>query len=165
MPERHQTADRAIRQTFQLDRSPAWPDVAKNFRIAHPYCAACGGTQQLNIHHKFPFHYVVLCQRPDLELDPRNLLTLCAYHDCEHHVLLGHLDDYESYNPRVLEFVKKYSDMTSRQIRADAAWQETAAKKPKHLDQMSATEMDAFKKMLDAKFPPNAAIMAKAVAF
>jgi len=29
---------------------------------------------------------------------------------------------------------------------------------------MSATEMDAFKQMLDAKFPPNAAIMAEAVA-
>jgi hypothetical protein len=29
---------------------------------------------------------------------------------------------------------------------------------------MSATEMDAFKQMLDAKFPLNAAIMAKAVA-
>jgi len=31
-------------------------------------------------------------------------------------------------------------------------------------DQMSATEMDAFKKMLNAKFPSNPAIMAKAVA-
>ena len=29
---------------------------------------------------------------------------------------------------------------------------------------MSATEMDAFKKLLDSKFPPNAAIMTKALA-
>jgi hypothetical protein len=54
--------------------------------------------------------------------------------------------------------------MTSQQIRGDAAWQKAAAKKPKHLDQMSATKKDAFKKMPDAKFPPHAAIMAKAVA-
>ncbi|HLX96758.1 MAG TPA: hypothetical protein VKU37_13525 [Verrucomicrobiae bacterium] len=86
------------------------------------------------------------------------------HHDCEHHVLLGHLDDYESYNPQVLEFVKKYTGLTGQQIRDDAAWQKAAAKKPKHLDQMSATEMDAFKKMLDAEFPPNTAVMAKAVA-
>jgi hypothetical protein len=74
------------------------------------------------------------------------------------------LDDYESYNPHVLEFVGKYSGLTGQQIREDAAWQKAAAKKPQHLDQMSATEMDAFKKMLDAKFPLNAAIMAKALA-
>jgi hypothetical protein len=66
------------------------------------------------------------------------------------------LDDYESYNPCVLEFVKEYSGRTGQQIREDAAWQNAAAKKPKHLDQMSAMEMDAFKQMLDAKFPLNA---------
>jgi hypothetical protein len=46
--------------------------------------------------------------------------------DCEHHVLPGHLDDYESYNPRVLAFVKKCSGLTSNQIRADAGWQKAA---------------------------------------
>jgi len=30
-------------------------------------------------------------------------------------------------------------------------------------DQMSATEVDAFKQMLDTKFPPNAAITRKLV--
>jgi putative sterol carrier protein len=161
--DRHQAADKAIRQKFNLVRSPEWPDVEKTFRDTHPNCAACGERRQLNIHHKFPFHYVVLCGRPDLELDPRNLLPLCVRHDCEHHVLLGHLDDYESYNPRVLEFVKKYSGRTNRQIHGNAAWQKAAAQKPKPLDQMSLAEKDAFKKMLDGKFPPNAAIMARAV--
>jgi hypothetical protein len=64
-------------------------------------------------------------------------------------VLLGHLDDYESYNPRVLEFVRKYSGLTSQQIRADPKWQVAVAKKPKHFDQMSEEERQAFKKMLD----------------
>ena len=31
----------------------------------------------------------------------------------------ANLDDYESYNPHVLEFVKKYSGLTGQQIRAD----------------------------------------------
>ena len=163
MPLDHLTAERIIRQKFQLARSSAWPDVARSFRVANPFCAACGGAQELNVHHKFPFHYVVLCGRPDLELDPRNLITLCILHDSEHHVLLGHLDDYESYNPRVLEFVKNYSGLTSQQIRADPKWQKAAAGKPKHLDQMSETEQAAFRAILDAKFPPDAAIMAKAL--
>jgi hypothetical protein len=164
MPVEHLTAERVIRQKFQLDRSSAWPDVAKEFRMTHPYCAACGGTEQLNVHHKFPFHFVVLCGRPDLELDPRNLITLCIQHDSEHHVLLGHLDDYESYNPHVLGFVKKYAGLTSQQIRADSKWQAAAARKPKHFDEMLEADKDAFKKMLDAKFLLNAAIMAKTVA-
>ncbi|HUA67232.1 MAG TPA: hypothetical protein VMA13_01680 [Candidatus Saccharimonadales bacterium] len=164
MPLAHLTAERVIRQKFELDRSSAWPDVAKSFRVTHPCCAACGGTDQLNVHHKFPFHYVVLCGRPDLELDPRNLVTLCVHHDCEHHVLLGHLDDYESYNPRVLKFVKEYARLTSQQIRADPIWQAAAARKPKHFDQMSEAEIDAFKRILDAKVPMNSALMVKAVA-
>ena len=74
------------------------------------------------------------------------------------------MDDYESYNLRVLEFVKEYARPTSQQIRADPLWQKAAARKPKHFDQMSAADKDAFKKPLDAKFPPNAAIMTNAVA-
>jgi hypothetical protein len=158
MPVEHLTAERIIRQKFQLVRSSEWPDVAKSFRAANPCCAACGGTEQLNIHHKFPFHYVVLCERPDLELDPRNLITLCVHHDNEHHVLLGHLDDYESYNPNVLEFAKNYSGLTGQQIRADLTWQKSVASRPKHFDEMSEADKAAFKAMLDATFP----IMAKA---
>jgi hypothetical protein len=48
-------------------------------------------------------------------------------HDSQHHVLLGHLDDYESYNLHVLEFVKNYSSLTSQQIRADPEWQKAVA--------------------------------------
>ena len=134
MPVEHQTAEKIIRKKFQLVRSSAWPDVAKSFRTANPFCAACGDAEELNVHHKFPFHYVVLCERPDLELDPRNLITLCIHHENEHHVLLGHLDDYESYNPDVLAFVKNYSGLTSQQIRADQLWQKAVAGRPKHFD-------------------------------
>jgi hypothetical protein len=160
----HQAADAAILQKFQLARSPAWPDVEHAFRAAHPHCAACGETIMLNVHHIFPFHYVVLCGRPDLELDFRNLLTACVRPDCLHHLELGHLDDFESYNPAVLKFVSKYSGMTSVQIRAHAEWQKAQANRPKHLDEMTQAEKDAFKKMLDRKLPPHPAIMAKATA-
>jgi len=160
---RHQAADRIIQRKLQLVRSPAWDDVRDAFLAKFKHCAACGGTQQLNVHHKFPFHYVVLCGRPDLELDPRNLITLCVRKDCEHHVLLGHLDDYESYNPRVLTFVKKYAGKSASEIRAADAFKQAKAAKPKHIDQMSQVEMDAFKKKLDRKFPPKAAIMAEAL--
>ena len=59
----------------------------------------------IQVHHRWPFHDCVLAGRPDLELDPRNLIALCetergvATLDCHLHV--GHMGDWKSYNPRV----------------------------------------------------------------
>jgi len=159
----HAAANLAIQRKFDLPRSPAWDKVAKAFLATHPHCAACAETGQLNVHHKFPFHYVVLCGRPDLELDTRNLMTLCVRPDCQHHLLLGHLDDYESYNRNVDKFVKTYAGQASAQIRKDPAWQKAHAAKPKHLDQMSEAEKKNFKRLLDRVFKPVPAILTKAV--
>jgi len=53
---------------------------------------------------------------------------------------------------------------TGPQIRADAVWRKAQAKRPRHLDLMTPRQKDAFKRMLDRKFPPHPAIVAKAVA-
>jgi hypothetical protein len=160
--DKHAAADKAIAEKFHLTRSPEWPNVEKQFKTAHPKCAACGDAGALNVHHRFPFHYVVLCGRPDLELDPRNLITLCTDKDDEHHILLGHLDDYESYNPDVLKFVTTYANQKNPQIRKDPAFKKAAAGKPKHLNEMSAAEKTAFKNMLDHNLPASAEVVAKA---
>lgn len=49
------------------ERSPEWPHVREEFLKACPACAACGGTEDLNVHHIQPFHL-----HPELELDPAN---------------------------------------------------------------------------------------------
>jgi hypothetical protein len=54
------------------------------------------------------------------------------------------------------------SGKSSRQIRADTAWQQAHAAKPKHFDDMTPAEQSAFKKKLDRKFEPIPAIVAKA---
>jgi len=160
--DRHQMADANISAKLKLERSPKWDEVEKAFRAKNPKCVACGENQQLNVHHMYPFHYVVLCGRPDLELDPRNLLTLCTREDREHHLLLGHLDDYESYNPAVEKFVQTYQSESTTQIRGDSNWQAARDGKPKHVEQMSQQDKDDFKKMLDGKFPPDPAIVEEA---
>jgi len=159
---KHRAADQVIKQKLQLERSPLWDDVRDAFLASHPKCAACGETQQVDVHHCFPFQYVVFCGRPDLELDPRNFITLCVRKDCQHHLLLGHLDDWHSYNPRVKSFVRNYAGWLSAKIRADATWKKARAARPKHLDLMTALAVVAFKKMLDRKLPPNPAIVARA---
>lgn len=74
-------------------RSPKWPAVEKAFLKANQGgCQACRAKSTLEVHHKQPFH-----MHPELELDPKNLIVLCRR--C--HLLVGHLDDWQSYNPSV----------------------------------------------------------------
>ena len=77
-------------------RSGKWPALERNWLKVHPHCAACGGTQDVSVHHKKPFHL-----HPDLELDPGNLITLCERHNC--HLMIGHSGDWHAFNPHVEE--------------------------------------------------------------
>lgn len=75
-------------------RSPKWAKVGHTHLLAYPQCEACGSTQQLNVHHKKPFHLY-----PELELEPTNLVTLCMANDC--HLLIGHGGHFKKYNPNI----------------------------------------------------------------
>lgn len=70
--------------TAEDERSSRWRSVRDDFVRRFPTCAACGSTRSLNVHHVVPFH-----TRPDLELYPPNLITLCR----EHHFFIGHDPD------------------------------------------------------------------------
>ena len=79
----------------EADRDPRWPAVRDAHLRKHPACGACGGAAELQVHHVEPFHL-----RPDLELEPTNLETLCmGGPDC--HLLLGHGGSFQYRNPLV----------------------------------------------------------------
>jgi len=87
--------DRLLRSAGQYwgaARSPKWSAVRKAFVKSNPYCSACGTTRELEVHHIIPFHIDA-----SRELDTTNLLTLCQ--DC--HFYIGHLKDWNRYNPQV----------------------------------------------------------------
>jgi 5-methylcytosine-specific restriction endonuclease McrA len=108
------------------ERSPLWPRVEKEHLLHEPSCAACGHRGKgLQVHHIKPFHL-----HPDLELDPGNLITLCEIKGRDHHLLLGHLDEWESYNVNVREDVKRYYGKSAAAIKADIHWQKAVAKRP-----------------------------------
>jgi hypothetical protein len=144
-----------------LARSPHWEATKKKFLADNAHCAACGPngpTKSLQVHHRQPFHYCVLAGRPDLELDPRNLVTLCESEgkdaSADHHLLLGHLDDFQSYNPSVWEHATEtYHAHTKEQIQADAAYQAMLKQRPKTWPEMSDAERAAFRAHLDATYP------------
>lgn len=94
--------------TSESDRSSGWQSVRNEFVRKHPRCEACGSRWELNVHHVVPFK-----DRPDLELEPSNLVTLCR----KHHFRIGHDPDgpwkpekpsWLLSNPRVREDAKRW---------------------------------------------------------
>lgn len=94
-------------------RSPKWRALEKRWLKLCPYCAACGGTRLLQVHHVTPFEH-----DPALELDEGNLLTLCMARGC--HLLLGHGDSFRFYFPGVRTLAKQVSAGTYTAAQAAA---------------------------------------------
>lgn len=108
------------------ERSPEWGRVEKAHLQREPACVACGHQGKgLQVHHIKPFHL-----HPALELDPNNLITLCEIKGRDHHLLIGHLDNWESYNVHVREDARRFYKKTDDQIRADTTWQKKMQKRP-----------------------------------
>jgi 5-methylcytosine-specific restriction protein A len=115
-----------IARRFGHERSPEWPRVEKEHLLREPACVACGHKGQgLQVHHIKPFHL-----HPHLELDPDNLITLCEIKGREHHLLLGHLDEWESYNVHVRHDVRHFYRKSATHIRADSDWQKKMMQRP-----------------------------------
>jgi 5-methylcytosine-specific restriction endonuclease McrA len=82
-----------LMHTFGTDpRSSKWEKVRNDFIKLNPTCAACGTTEDLNVHHIVPFH-----DDESKELDPTNLITLCR----THHFGVGHDSNWKKSNPNV----------------------------------------------------------------
>jgi hypothetical protein len=145
-----------------LKRSSEWPRVEKEHLKRQPHCVACKpGTNPgagLQVHHIFPFHYCVALGRPDLELGDRNLITLCEDEAGKpgqnHHLLIGHLDDFKSPNVRVSQdAAETFFGMTAADIKADHRWLLEKASRLKPLDQMTDEDKKDFTQAMNAAFP------------
>ena len=85
-------------------RSTKWPEFKKEFAKTHlPVCAACGGVDELNLHHLYVFHAY-----PEYELAEWNVRWLCNKNRC--HIDIGHLGDFKSVNPNGAEDIKVWRD-------------------------------------------------------
>lgn len=84
-------------------RSSQWSSTRNFYLKANPLCAVCGCKDKLlkpnEVHHVIPFSV-----DPSKELDIGNLITLCK----DHHLLVGHLMSWSSYNTSVREDAKKW---------------------------------------------------------
>lgn len=82
-------------------RSREWPRVRREHLDREPVCVACGRQpKDIEVHHVEPYH-----RRPDLELEPTNLITLCR-NPC--HFVFGHLLNWSKCNPHVREDAARF---------------------------------------------------------
>lgn len=81
-------------------RSGSWSRVRREHLTREPQCIACGRGKTLEVHHVQPFH-----DRPELELDDENLVSLCA-EPC--HFVFGHLLNWSASNPYVRDDAQAY---------------------------------------------------------
>lgn len=95
-------------------RSPHWAKARADFLKTNSTCAACGSTLLLQVHHVVPFH-----ERPALELDPHNFITLCLWRHC--HIEIGHGDSYAYVNPDVRRHAELLLDGAERDTVVAAA--------------------------------------------
>lgn len=82
-------------------RSKEWSKVRDAWIKENHVCAACGGTENLQVHHVKPFQFY-----PELELDPTNFITLCEKPSRNCHLNIGHSGDWKAWNPNVVEDAK-----------------------------------------------------------
>lgn len=88
-------------QTDELfGRSGSWARVRREHLEREPACIACGRDDDLEVHHVSPYHL-----DKSRELDPSNLVTLCA-DPC--HLVHGHLMSWKRSNPDVREDCARY---------------------------------------------------------
>lgn len=80
------------------NRSGKWPRVRAEHLQREPACVACGRSEDLDVHHIIPVAEALRRGQPELELDPGNLITLCA-DPC--HLVHGHLMSFSRWSPSV----------------------------------------------------------------
>jgi hypothetical protein len=111
----------------------------------------------VQVHHIFPVHFLRALSRNDLELDPRNVIVLCtnltAFPGQDHHLLVGHLDDFEAANPATRSDAELYHGMTAAQIRASATWRSSVMRRLPTLEQMSFAQKHALRALMDKVMP------------
>lgn len=146
-------------------RSPQWGKARKDHLKIEPSCAVClkkrkgawakivSLVKPVQVHHIYPFHIIKNLGRPELELDQRNLITLCESGE-KHHISLGHLGDFQSFNPNVKEHAEKtFAGKKSAEIVGSPLWKALHGMRPKDLEKMTPEEKKTLREEIDQVLP------------
>ncbi len=89
-------------ESLSIPRSSKWRKI-RNFHLnSNPFCAICGSTDNLSVHHIKSFS-----ENPELELAPDNLITLCENKNLNCHFVFGHHMRWTNLNDDLLKNIGK----------------------------------------------------------
>ena len=153
-PSNTQDHGAAVAAAHGLARSLEWPRVEHEHRVLEPACVACGATTNLQVHHCAPFHYAILLGRPDLELDQRNLITLCEGTEYQCHLLIGHADNFASANLEVRDDAEgRFHEATRAQLLAEEPWKLMVQGRLPEWKHMTDADKTSLRALMDTRFP------------
>lgn len=92
--------DYAPHRTCGVPRSPLWAQTKRIYWQTHEkVCSVHGGTKNIQLHHKHPFHV-----HPELENDQNNLIAVCEEPGWNCHLKFAHLGNFRTkWNPNIEE--------------------------------------------------------------
>jgi hypothetical protein len=106
-------------------RASQWKQLRAEHLLKEPRCAACGRSTELAVHHVIPVSF-----DESRQLDPGNLITLCAQ-PC--HIVFGHFMNYQCYNKDVRKMAADYKRALHKRKCLHAELRLTTyADRPKH---------------------------------
>ncbi len=151
---------------YGIRRSPMWKTVENGHLKREPTCSACDPDRKpplwrrllflghkVRVHHIIPFHVAIVIGRPELELDTRNLITLCEDSKYNHHLTVGHLGSYDSWAFSVKKLAKVFQGMTTLEIISNATYLEFLKDRPKDIRTMSPDEIEKIRIHVDVIMP------------
>jgi hypothetical protein len=104
----------------------------------------------------YPFHLCHLVYRGDLELDERNFMVLCEENVNDHHLLLGHLGSFVSYNTGVMKGIMTLAEslpaLAAGDIKSNQSWQKLMSDRPLPWGQWTHQQKLDFRQILDNTF-------------
>lgn len=105
--------DIAFGVSSSRERSSRWPTVRAEHLKKNPECIACGGTENLAVHHIVSFSV-----DPSKELDPGNLCTLCTKNKfgMNDHFVFGHAGNWKCRNPNVVRDSVQFREMIDGKV-------------------------------------------------
>jgi hypothetical protein len=70
-----------------------------------------------------------------------------------HHLVVGHLAYYESFNPYLDDFIRQLQGKTQKEIRSMPQFQKAVKLRPKPPDQMTHKKIEQLRRMVDHELP------------
>lgn len=134
---------------YNLHRNKDWEGFRNKIIVERGnVCELSRATTDLEAHHILPFHFAVLLGYPQLELEPKNIIIVSGG-PINVHLLVCHLDNFQSYNPYILNTKLWAKVAKSPNIQQNPFWNTAVKYRPPFWNDTDLKRKDRIKRWID----------------